>query len=404
MPCVLIVHQFAIPPTRSGGTRHHALAKGLVEKGFEVVVMASSSGYGLAGGGQAAAEETLEGVRYLYVRQNTTSASFGRRFVGMLEFASRVLGARKRLASTPDIVLGSSPSLFGAFAAALLARRLRIPFVLEVRDLWPLSLVEILRMSAWHPVVLAMKAIERWLYRSAEAVVSPLEHAADHIQRVAGKPCRVVVLPNGIDPRLWNEVSMEASERLGKRFTAVYAGSHGPPNALDVYVEAARCLRDCGETDIAIRLVGDGIDRQRLIDKAKTLGLDNIEFGPPIPKQEMGEVLRAADAFLINIPDSPLYVYGFSPNKVFDYMYAGRPLVMGTAVQRNPVSRSGGGVVIPPNDPEAVAHALTALRDLDDETRRQMGERARHYVLEHHNMERLSADLAALLESLLRGV
>jgi len=402
MKTVLIVNQFAIPPARSGGTRHHVLAKGLVKQGYRVVLLTSSSNYatGDVGSGGTVPSEVVEGVEYLYVRQTGGGHSLARRLWAMLHFSVHVVRARKRLAARPDIVLGSSPSLFAAVGAALLARRLGVPFVLEVRDLWPLSLIEILQVSAHHPLVLTMARLEAWLYRTARAVVTPLENAKRHIDRVAGTPKQVLVIPNGVDPDLFGALERPIPRPDGV-LTAIYAGAHGPANALDVYVEAAHRLQARGESRVRLRFYGNGSDRERLMAKAKALGLRNIGFCLPVPKERMAGVLAEGDVFLINIPASPLYAYGFSPNKLFDYMYAGRPLLIGTDVRDNPVSRADGGQVLAPDDPDALADALVAMCEQPHEERIRQGQNARRYVEEHHNMPELSKRLEHLLRTVI---
>ncbi|WP_456480998.1 glycosyltransferase family 4 protein, partial [Oceanithermus sp.] len=272
-----------------------------------------------------------------------------------------------------------------------LARRHRVPFVLEVRDLWPQSLVDLGSFSEGHPFIRWLEYIERSLYRRARRIVTLLPGAADHIAHKGGHPGRIVWIPNGVDLRLLPPPSPpEPRESL----TFLYAGTHGLANGLQVILEAADRLRT---SPVSFRLVGDGPDKPRLMALAEKKGLTNVVFEPPVPKSRIPDLLREADAFLMVLRDSPVFRWGVSPNKLFDYMAAARPVIFSVNTPLNPVESAGAGITVPAEDADALAGAALKLLTMSSEERWQMGLRGRKYVEDNHDLGRLACKLESVL-------
>jgi len=303
-----------------------------------------------------------------------------------------------RDSSVPDIVIGSSPHLFGALGAWGLARRHRATFVLEVRDVWPESLVELMGLSRRHPLVLVLTWVEKFLYRRADLIVGVLEGVAERVTEVVGEAAPPVIwVPNGVE---LDGIPIESPRGDPGNFNVIYAGAHGVPNALDVLLEAAQFLRQAHHPDtpdIHIRLIGDGRAKDSLEEYAAARDLTNVSFEGLVSKHAIHRLLLEADAFVLPGRKTMLYRYGASPNKLFDYMACGRPVVFGLDMEVNPVSVSGGGVAVPPEDPTALGEALVELARMDPRRRAEMGSRAREYVQEHHDVRRLASVLAGAL-------
>lgn len=400
-----IVNQYALPPSQSGGTRHYSLARALRSQGIVAEVFCSSRNY-LSGARISEAGTTrCDGVDFTFLETGGSSVVGRRssRFAAMMGFRRSFRQAARRRADAPDIIIGSSPSLIGAEGALEEARRRTVPFVLEVRDLWPLTLVEVGGYPSWHPAVLLFGWLERRLYRQADHIVTLLPNAAEHIAARCSRRGPVTWIPNGIDLRLVGDPARAPGRSApwpeDGAFVLMYAGAHGPANALDAVLDTMAVLERRHPGRFRLVLVGDGHEKARLRQRAEREALP-IVFLDPVPKAEVYRLLARADALVMNIPAIGLYQAGTSPNKLFDYLAAGRPVLAGTSGADDLVARAGGGISVAGNDPGALAGAAERLAALSPAERDAMGARARAFVEANHDIERLAERYADVLRSL----
>lgn len=401
---VVIVNHYAIPPTFGGGTRHFSLAKELERAGHEVLIVAGSYHHFVnqqqIPRGRSAALVNCSGVRLLYLRTPTYSGNGVRRLLNMCVFGVRV--ARLRFPKTwapSDVVIGSSPHPFAALGASSLSRRLGCPFMLEIRDLWPASLIQIAGYSSRSVTVRVLAMLERLLYRRASAVVSLLEHASSHFERHGVPRERVFFVPNGVDFDLVPKPLPPRAKSYGE-FRVAYTGSMGRPNALDVVLDAGAELLRRG-SPVHFDLYGRGADRARLEKRVAEERIANTRFHDPVPKNEVYGLMQSADALVISIADSPLYGLGMSMNKLWDYMAAARPVILSGA--NATVSAEKAGLVVPAGDAVALAGAVDELRTMTVEEREEMGLRGRAWVEEHQSMKVLARRLEEAITSVLDG-
>lgn len=402
---IWVVNHYAIPPGRAGGTRHFTFARELQKRGHKVTIIASSFDHYVRQEvrlreGETYRLEEVDGVPFFWIRTPPYSGNSPARVWNMVAFALRLLGtANPALLGKPDVVWGSSPHLFAALAAERLARRCRTPFVLEVRDLWPQTLIDLGGFSPCHPFIQVLQTIERYLYRRSDRIISLLPLAHLHMAEKGADPAKIAWIPNGVDLSLVPPPTPPPPRADGV-FTVMYAGAHGLANNLDLIVKAAAIVARKGwNSRIQFRLVGDGPEKPRLKQMAQEWGLENIWFEDAIPKQEVYNVLFSADAFVISLKDSRLFRWGVSPNKLFDYMASARPVIFAVATDSNPVADAGAGITVPPNDPAALAEAVIQLAQMSAHERWEMGLRGRRYVEEKHAFHRLTDKLEEVLES-----
>lgn len=395
-----LVNQYALRIDQPGITRHATLAKHMYADGVRTVVFASPTHYwNVEAIDSEEADPAAPTFRYLKTSQVETNGA--RRVVSMVGFAVRTFWSGVRAPADPrdrpDVVEGSSPHPFAALAAWALAKRYRTPFVLEVRDLWPKSLVSLMGVSQRHPLIVVLSRLEKFLYRRADLIITLLPGSEAHIRAVAGRPVDVLWIPNGAD---LTRVPPPTPAPDRDRFVVMYAGAHGIPNALDTMLEAAEILHNEGEDSIDFVLIGDGKEKAALTEWARAHGLGNVEFRPPVSKHELFETLPSADLLMMTWRKSDLYQDGISPNKIFDYFAAARPVVIAVDTPLNPVEAAGAGVTTPPEDPAAVAAAVRAVRDLTPSERTAMGLRGRDYVEKHHDLRKSAHTIAARLRTL----
>jgi len=334
--------------------------------------------------------ETMDGVEYLWLKTPSYPSNGVLRFWNMLVFcfqlfwrSARVLGGMK-----PDLVIASSTYPMDIFPARFLAKRSGAKLVYEVHDLWPLSPIETGGMSPKHPFIRLMQFSEDFAYRASDRVVSLLPLAKNYMLSRGMPPDKFVHIPNGISFEEWdgqNEVCAELVDqtRVWKAngcFTIAYAGSHGVANSLIDLIEAARRLKD---ENIKIVLIGDGLEK-RALEKAAQ-GLKNVYFHAPIPKQQIPATLREFDALYIGLKDNPLYRFGISLNKLFDYMAAGRPILNAINSGNDPVQEAQAGLTVEPENSIKIAEGLLRLSRLSQSERQKMGENGRVYVRENND-------------------
>lgn len=394
-----IVNQYAVPTDEPGITRHAALASIMRSKQIETTIFAADTHYltrtrSASRTSGFASVETKDNSRFFRLRTPGYVGNGMRRIVNMIAFSLSVLffGTLRRPEAVPrpNVILGSSPHLFGAFSAMLLARRYRVPFVLEVRDIHPKSIVALMGTSGSHPYVLLLAALERTLYRRAALLISPLQGFSDHARHVASDCANTLWVPNGVDLR--EELN---PPRLVDRdqFTVMYAGAHGVANSLATAVEAAEILQDRNRS-LRLVLVGSGVEKKSLVRLAAQKNLRNVEFRDAVPKNTIRDVLREADCFLFILQDSPLWADGLSPNKLYDYMSGGRPTVMAVSTPYNPVAESGAGVSAEAGNAVSLAHAIEQLAALPLDQRQRMADRGIAFVKEHHDLSKIAQNLA----------
>jgi glycosyltransferase involved in cell wall biosynthesis len=269
-----------------------------------------------------------------------------------------------------------------------------VPFIFEVRDLWPQSLIDLGRISSRHPVVKLLAHIESYLYNRAAKIVALLPGAHQYIESVGINANKIIWIPNGIDFSIYDQVLTDVNN---KRFTVMYAGAHGLANGLETVIKSAELLnKDYGDK-IVFRLVGDGPEKDHLKSLVDKKQLSNVEFNEPVSKWQIPAVLSQADAFIVVIKDSPLYKYGISLNKIYDYLVSSKPVVIGVSAFNNPVEEAGAGISVPPEDPEKLAAAVLDLYHKTSAERELMGLNGRRYVEENHDFRKLALRLEEVL-------
>lgn len=401
MKTVWIVNQYAQEPGGPGGTRHHALARHLPACGWQAMVITGSSelntGRQRLAPGEASRHETCDGVPFLWLR-TANHRGHARRLAGMLAFALRVL-ANRGLARLPrpDAVIGSSVHPFAAWAGCRLARRYDVPFLFEVRDLWPQTLVDMGAAREGSLAVRLLRRLEVLLYRAAARIIVLMPRADAYITRVGIPADKIVWIPNGVELAA-AEAPAPATPR--EVFTFMYFGAHGQANGLANLVAAMARLRTLASArPVRLRLIGDGPLKPALVAQAARLGLANVSFEDPVPKAAIPALAAEADAFVVNLADLPLYRYGISLNKLFDYLAAARPIVFAGQAVNDPVAEAGAGLSVPPDDPDGLARAMAEMAALPDGVRAEMGRNAHAYVRARHDFRLLARRLADCLDA-----
>ncbi|MGH2620525.1 MAG: glycosyltransferase family 4 protein [Anaerolineales bacterium] len=398
---ILLIHQVFVRPQDPGGTRHYEFAQQLVRRGHRVTVLAGTRSYLTGELLGAERRQTLEPG--LEVVRSWVLGGAGSRTLGrMLAFASFLVSAFLDGLRIPavSLVWGTSPPLSQAWTAWALARLKRVPWLLEVRDLWPAFAVQVgvLRNRA---LIGLSRGLERFLYRRADRIVLNSPGFISHLVDSGAKASKLAFVPNGVDTQLFDPAAQGGELRrlagLERKFIALYAGAHGIANDLGQLLAAAELLRE--DPRIAFVLVGDGREKVALQAKGRAMDLTNVFFLPAIEKARVPSLLADADCGLVVLKPIPLFTTTY-PNKMFDYMAAAKPVVLAIdGVARRLMEEADAGVCVPPSDPPALAAALQRLAN-DPGLARELGRRGRAYVETHYDR----AQLALQMEGLMLGL
>lgn len=438
---IWIVNQYAITPDLPGGTRHYDFGVELAKMGYEVRIFASDVNLALRRHtklepGELYREESINGVRFVWVRAATYQKNDWRRVWNMLSFALNAFRVGARIRGRPKAIIGSSPHPFAALAAWVISKVKHSRFVLELRDLWPQVLIDMGGMAERSIPARVLRILERFLYRVAAKIIILASGSREYLLHRGVPSDKIVYIPNGVhltnfqvrngcgsvivendrsrihehgaDRKTVHATSAASEETIPSqqsvarhkfgfsRFTLVYTGAHGPANALETILGAAQILRS--RNDVEFVLVGDGPAKSALVREAANRGLDNVRFMDPIPKDNIPALLSAADAGVITLRAVDAFSYGISPNKLFDYMAAAKPVICAVPGEMaRLVSENGVGIVVRPENPMALAHAVEQLLDMGDAERAAMGHRGRLLVERNFSREKLAQRLAELL-------
>ncbi len=401
---ILIIHQAFASLDEPGGTRHYEFARLLAARGHRVTVVASLISYITGEKSLPIFPQEMEGekeggwVRVLRASvYNAHHRSFFHRVLAFFSFmlSSFWIGLGVK---NVDLVWGTSPPILQGLTAWMLAKVKRIPFLFEVRDLWPQFAIAVgvlrnpilIRLSDW---------LERFLYRSSDRVMVNSPGFIEHVKSRGAD--RVELIPNGADASMFdpNDDGSEFRDahHLEDKFVVMYAGAHGMSNDLEVILESAGLLAN--KPNIQIVLVGDGKEKPALQTRAVQMKLTNVTFLPSMPKAEMPRVLAGADACIAILKPLEEYKQTY-PNKVFDYMAAGRPLALAIdGVMREVVEAAKCGYFAQPGDASALADVISRLAH-DKIQARQMGLNGRKYLEEHFSREKTAGQLVNLLEQM----
>jgi glycosyltransferase involved in cell wall biosynthesis len=387
----------AAPSKRAGD-----LAKTLVRSGHQVTIVTGFPSYpkGVVFPSYKnewfREEEWEEGIRVLrcwsYIRPFRKSRT---RILNQLSLLASVLtqGSWKLRRYEMDVIVGFSPPLFTALAGVLTAKLRRVPFVLDVQDLWPEEAVAVGGLKNPLAVRLA-SGVARFLYRNSSRVVVISEGFKRIISTQGGETESTHVVPNWIREKAFD--AREVARLPGTGFKVVFAGTIGMAQGLEVVLDAAERLRD---QDLSFVLMGEGVEKGRLRTDALRRGLDNVHFIAAVDQDEVPNVLAAADALLVHLRPEEIFKVVI-PSKTYEYLAAGRPILMGVPGEAaRQVREAEAGLEFRSGDSEALVGEVKGLMGLDEEERRKMGERGREYARAHFTGEELTKRYEQIVRS-----
>lgn len=389
---LLIVNQFASTPKYSSGSgeRFYYLAPFFQKEGINTRVVSSGYNHLFVTNPPTPRlfnKEQVDGALFTWVKlRQYKKTSFIGRFLSWIEFLIKLFFLRHK--DRPDIVLVSSMSLFPIIYAFWLRTRFGVKLVLEVRDIWPLTPMELGGYGPRNPIILLMSMLEKWAYNSADELVSVLPDFSKHVRNILGREKKVHWIPNAIPSSYIASYYGKKAKKKYQKFVVIYAGAIGIANAMDRVVEAAILLKD--QKNIIFRIVGDGPEKESLIEKAKAHKLENIDFVGKVSKSKVSEFLAKADIAVISWNDSRLYEFGVSANKYNDYMLASLPIISSSNIPSDPVVLADCGYQVPPSNNKLFADKILELSRKSPEDLDEIGQKGQKFVLENQTYEVIS--------------
>lgn len=404
---VLYFHQHFVTPKGAGAIRSYAMARKLVERGHSVTMVCGSAQGGTTGlTGEFVAGQRrgfVDGIDVLELNlEYSNSDGFAKRIKTFLSFAFR--SVKVAMTEKYDVVFATTTPLTAGIPG-ILARWLRgKPFVFEVRDLWP-ELPKAMGVITNPAILWAMGVLEWASYRSAHRLIGLSPGIVEGIKKRGVPSERITMIPNGCDLDIFSEeVEPWRPESITDAdLMAIFAGTHGMANGLDAVLDAAAELKRRGRNDIKLLLIGNGKLKPVLLERARREALDNVVFHEPVNKTRLAGLMRSTDIGMQILANVPAFYYGTSPNKFFDYIAAGLPVLNNyPGWLAGMIEREQCGYSVLPADPQAFADALEKAA-ADREGLKAMGLNARRLAEREFDRDRLSDRWVEWLEATHQG-
>lgn len=402
MTCIWYISKYAVTPlSQAGSTRGFMLMRELARKGHRCLILTSDSNHLAKSPEFEGSSKTLavDGVDVCWVRtMKYQGAKSIRRILSWFDFEWRLWRLPKDQFPRPDAVIVSSLSLLTILNGLLLRRRYGCRLIFEVRDIWPLTIVETGGNSCYSPFVFALAVIERMAYRRADVIVGTMPNLGQHVEEVLGYSRRVACVPMGVDDELIDKAEplppdYEAAYIPKDKFIVCHAGTIGIDNALDTLLDCARSLRD--RPDIHFLIVGRG--GMKAYYEAACADLPNVSFPPVVPKGMVQSVLSQCDLLYFSAHVSKVWKYGQSLNKVIDYMLAGKPILASYTGFPSMIDESGGGSFVPAGDVDSLKREVLRYSAMPEQDRRKMGAAGRDWLLRNRRYGDLANDYLKLI-------
>jgi len=402
---VWIINEYAGSSRHGMEFRHYYLSKELAKLGYQVTIISATYSHLFVKFPPATKWfnfEIVDGIQYVWIKvpKYAHAHSFGR-VCKWFGFTFSLFFLPQKKMSKPDVIMVSPMQTMPVLPSYYWAKRCKAKLIFEIKDIWPLTLTELGGYSKYHPFIVWLKMFERFAIKKSDAMVSVLQNYNAYLKQEGFQP-RAYYIPNGVDAEEMHKAEAldetVARQIPSDKFIVGYAGTIGLANGMDYFLEAANVLRDRDE--ILFVMAGKGNEKEKFVQKAKEYGLRNVLFLPPVPKKQIFSLLQKFDVCVAFFLTKKLYDFGVSPNKIFDYMLAGKPVLFFVNSPGNPVEKSGCGWVIPEVSAEEVAQSVLKMSRLDKEERQKMGQRGKEYVLQNHTFQVLAARYHDVMKSL----
>ena len=398
---IWIINQFAGHSTSGWGERHFYMSQYWKQMGYNVTIISGAFNHmflNLPDAPNRYNFEKVDGVQFCWVNTPKYNPKSVKRFWSMIVFAWRVKNIDTKKISAPDNIVVSSMPIFPILSGYLLKKKCKArKLIFEIRDIWPLTLIELGETSKLHPITLFLSWFENFGYKKSDIIVTLLPYAAKHIVAHGGNENKIAYIPNGLDEKVLNSQTLDNSilNMLPKnKFIVGYTGTHNLGNALEFLAEAA--LKMVNNTEVFFVLVGDGYKKESLI--AQVGDAPNILFIPKIPKQQIQALLTHFSVCFVGRNNSKLFDFGISGNKYFDYMMASKPILDSNNSPNGPAELAGCSLRVVAESSDAIVQGIISLKNMPASQRAEMGEKGKVYLEKNHSIKVLAEKYVTLFQ------
>lgn len=394
---IVCVSKYAAIPKYGNYTRHFSFCKEWVKLGHDVTLISTNShiAYNVPDFEGDFLIEYIDGVRIIWIKMPKYKSVTGIiRVLSWFLFEWRIRCNYKKLElKDVDIIYCSSLSLLSAFTGMFFKRKFGSKLVFEVRDIWPLSLTDLMDVSSKHPLVLFLKWVEKKAYSNADLIVGTMPGLSLHVEKVIKEDFKCICIPQGLDVDFYTNGQEKIDDEFvnkyfpNNKFTVTYAGALGVSYALDKVIDAARRLSE-DANNIHFLFLGSGNMMEEL--KKQAADLHNVTFVPKIQKNKVVDFLSKSSLLLHSFQMKPIFEYGISPNKFVDYMYSGRPIIVMFSGYQSLINESGCGEFIPSEDSDALVNKIMEYYYKSEEELNYIGSKGKQFALDNLAFDKLS--------------
>ena len=387
---ILLVDHYAGSPELGMEFRPYYMAKEWIKQGHNVLIIGATYSH-LRKKQTIRGQQNIDGINYYWIKTNRYKGNGVGRIYSMFLFVFKLMFFHQKIYKkfNPDIVIASSTYPLDIYPVRKIARKYHAKFIYEVHDLWPLSPIELGGYSKKHPFIWVLQKAETFAYKHVDAVVSMLPKAKDYMMEHGLLESKFYYVPNGIVESDWQNpkdlhgehLSFLEKLRTDNKFIVGFTGAHGIANSLQVVIDAVSMLVD---RNIVLVLVGTGQEKERLIHYVKTQKISNVYFLPPIDKLMIPSLLKCMDVLYLGLQKQSLFRFGISPNKIFDYMMARKPVIQAIEAGNNLVQEAKCGIDVEPDNVVEISRAICDLQKMSEEQRLQLGENGYMFVMNNH--------------------
>jgi len=385
--------------------RNYYFAKEFVKLGYKVYIISASYMHlfkKLPDVKGSYAFEEIDGINYLWLKvPNYGESTDKKRVLKWFVFSAKLFNLPLKQMKKPDFVIASPMAPFLTIPAYRLAKKFDVNFIYEIKDIWPLSIIELGNISENNLLIKMMSWCEKFAVKKADMIVSSLQNYGEHLQKDLSINKDFLWVNNGVNlEEIQNKVSLpESIQSLipKDKFIIGYTGTIGIANTIDTLCQVAKEMKE--NTDILFVIVGDGKEKTNLLNRYREL--DNILFVDPIPKAQVQSMLALFDVCYIGWRKEKIYKYGISANKIFDYMYSAKPILHAYSGEKDIIALANCGISVEAQNIDSITEGIEYIYRLPQEERDKLGKNGKKYVLEHFTYEKLARRYAKSLEEIL---
>jgi len=398
-----IINQYASTPETGIGNRHYNLAKELAKRGHKVYLIGASYNHLLLTPPHLKDDyriDDISGFKFVWIKMPRYAHNHSKiRVLNWFIFAWKILKLPKIISHKANTILYSSPSLVPFLGAYLLAKKLNSKLVWDIRDLWPLTLIELGKISKLHPFILFLQWLENFACRKSDFIISNLPMVYNYLLKKGVKKSLFSWIPNGFsidDYRKKKILNLKTKKQLPlKKFIIGYAGSLGIANAPKPLLDAVLLTRN--DKNIHYVLVGNGSLRKKIKEFILNNKLTNITLLNAVPKIEIPSLLKYFDICYVGFNKSSLYKYGTASNKLPEYFMSGKPILFSINSPYKPVNKAKAGLTVPAEDTGAIVRAIYKLKKMPLIKRKQLGKNGQNYAIKNFDYMKIAKNLEKVL-------